>query len=406
MLKARNQNEKIYLQLVWAVAASFVLFQFFIQLSSGLVIGAIMEEKSLSALCAGLLGSSFYIVYTIMQIPVGLFFDNYNAKTLFTINTFICSLGAFIFAYSHSIFGLFVGRILTGFGASFAFVGFAHIIRDKFPLKKFAFMIGLVDTFGFIFTVVSLCFMGKLLSDFGWRIFMVASSILGLIITLLCYIVIPNTKSRNYSLKSFYTHLQQIVTSKLAWQNGFFIGFSIIVVTVFGGMWAIPFVQVKLDCSLGLAGGIGSMFFLGAAISCPLFGHLATHLNQRKTLILISCFTTAFLLFILIFVPMQSPLVVAILLCAIGTSCGAYMLAFSIANEIAPANAQSTCAGFTNTIAMVTAPILQPLIGYIMDLCKKGADHALIDYQIGISVIPFCILIAGILAWFLPKEYA
>ncbi|STO33654.1 hypothetical protein [Legionella bozemanae] len=57
---------------IWLVGVFFLLFQFFLQLSSGIVIGAIMHEKHLTAFTAGLLSSAFYYVYTTMQIPVGL----------------------------------------------------------------------------------------------------------------------------------------------------------------------------------------------------------------------------------------------------------------------------------------------------------------------------------------------
>ena len=71
---------------IWLVGVLFLLFQFFLQLSSGIVIGAIMHEQSISALTAGLLSSAFYYVYTSFQIPVGLLFDRYNTRILLSFN--------------------------------------------------------------------------------------------------------------------------------------------------------------------------------------------------------------------------------------------------------------------------------------------------------------------------------
>ena len=130
---------------IWLVSVSFVLFQFFLQLSSGVVIGAIMRDMHLSALIAGALSASFYLVYTGLQIPVGILFDCKNARLLLTFTTLLCSLGCFTFASSHSLIGLFIGRTLMGIGSSFAFVGLSHLLRQHFPLRQFSFMVGLSE---------------------------------------------------------------------------------------------------------------------------------------------------------------------------------------------------------------------------------------------------------------------
>ncbi len=57
---------------IWLIGVSFVLFQFFLQLSSGVVLGAIGHDIPLSALQAGIVSSAFYYIYTSLQIPVGM----------------------------------------------------------------------------------------------------------------------------------------------------------------------------------------------------------------------------------------------------------------------------------------------------------------------------------------------
>src|SRR3989338_6445484 len=84
---------------IWVCGCSFLFFQFFMQLSSGVVLGAVMQEFHFSALSLGLLSSAFYYVYTSMQIPVGYLFDRYNARWLMAANMLICALGCLIFAY-------------------------------------------------------------------------------------------------------------------------------------------------------------------------------------------------------------------------------------------------------------------------------------------------------------------
>jgi len=122
---------------VWLVGVSFLLFQFFLQLSSGIVIQAIMKEQGLTALTAGLLSSAFYYIYTSLQIPVGLLFDRYNIRMLLALNALLCALGCFIFSQGHDLVTLFCGRLVIGAGSAFAFVGVTRILRQYWSIRNF-----------------------------------------------------------------------------------------------------------------------------------------------------------------------------------------------------------------------------------------------------------------------------
>lgn len=386
--------------MIWLASVLFVLLQFFLHLSSGVIIGAIMQDMKLSAVMAGLLGSSMYLIYTIFQIPVGILFDKRNTRTLMTINALITSIGCFVFASSHSLLGLFIGRLLIGAGSSFSFVGYSHVLREQFSLKHFALLMGISETLAFTVTMLGMISMGKLLTLLGWRIFIVITGFIGFIITFLCWHYIPNRKKNSESRMNYRQQFLIILKSSQAWINGISVGLSFAVVTVFGALWAVPFIQVKLNSTLGIASILGSFFFLGAAISCPLFGHLS-NLLSRRTLIMVSCATTSFLIFVFIFFPTTSHWLIGILMFTIGLCCGAYMLAFSIANELAPKGCLSLCTGFTNTLATLTAPLLQLLIGVFLDLSSHDKNYSLYDYQLALLVIPIGLLVAGYLAKYL-----
>jgi MFS family permease len=390
---------------IWLVGVSFVLFQFFLQLSSGVVIDSIMNEMQLSALATGVLSSAFYYVYTSLQIPVGLLFDIKSTRFLLTGSSLVCSIGCIFFAQSHSLFLLIMSRLLIGGGAAFAFIGLSHLLRQHFPLTQFAFMIGLSETLGFLVTMVGMISLGILINQWGWRAFINYSAVVGLIIAVFCWKFIPPNVfpvSDGCRLKQLWA----ILKSGKLWMNGLFVGLSFTVITVFGAMWAISFVQVKLGCSLKKASIVDSLLFFGAALSCPLFGYLAGRFSRRRFLMFFSCLTTALLIMAALFLPIKSPIIMAILMFFIGLCCGAYMLAYSISNELAPKNALSTCTGFINTLAMLTAPLMQPLVGYLLDLGASHPNHVyqIRDYQLALLIIPTGLIIASILVLFLPEK--
>lgn len=391
--------------IIWLAGVSFLLFQFFLQLSSGIVIGALMHEQPVSALTAGLLSSAFYYVYTSFQIPVGLLFDRYDTRVLLAFNALLCAVGCFIFAQGHSVPALFFGRLIIGAGSSFAFVGLSHLLRHYFPIKRYAFLVGFSETLGFTCTVLGMIGMGAFISHFGWRYFINGAGILGVLIALFCWYTIPTNKQLVPKKIPFKKDLIRMMHNKLAWINGLFVCLEFSVISVFAALWAVPFLQVKMQCTLREAGVLASMILLGAGLSCPIFGLLSTRLSKRKPLLYASCLFTALLFLFALYLPIHSSFLMGVLLFGIGLCCGAYMLAYTIANELAPRELLSTCTGLTNTLAMLSAPLLQPFIGYLLDeLSQHTGVYTLAHYQSALLVIPLALFLAGFLVRYLPEK--
>ncbi len=362
-----------------------------------------MQEMKLSALVAGLLSCSFYVIYTALQLPVGVLFDRKNARNLLTSSAFICSIGCLVFASGEGLFMLFLGRILIGFGSAFAFVGLSHLLRQYFPAKLFGFMIGLSETLGFFVTAIGIFGMSGIIFYWGWRNLIYGAMVFGFFIATLCYLFLPSThESKNViqEQRPFY----KIFTNHQVWCNALFVGFSFSVVTVFGALWAVPFMAAKLGCSIQVASRVCAVYFIGTGISCPLFGILANYVINRKKLIISACLITALFLLILLYLPTQSYSLSMFLIFMIGVSCGAYILSYSISNELAPPSMQSTLTGFTNTLAVLSALILQPAVGYLLDYFNHTGLYIVEDYQKALLVIPCSLLIACFLVLFLPEK--
>ena len=80
------------------------------------------------------------------------------------------------------------------------------------------------------------------------------------------------------------------------------------------------------------------------------------------------------------------------------------MLAYSISNELTEPHLQSTATGFTNTLAVLSAPLLQPLVGYLLDRVNDTGNYNLLDYQKALLIVPVSLLIASALVFFLPEK--
>lgn len=208
----------------------------------------------------------------------------------------------------------------------------------------------------------------------------------------------------------FLAGFWQIIKMPQAWLNGIYCGLVFSVATVFVALWGVPYIMKDLGVGLTLATGIDNIVFLGIAIGCPFVGWIYGRYGKRRPIMVITALGSAVVMSIILYVPTQSPYVLGALLFLLGGICSGYILNFTFAEEFSPANAGSTCIGFTNTLAMITAPILQPVIGLILDAAAKqhgGTEmgvYQLSDYKLALTVIPVMLCIAAVIAYFIPEK--
>ena len=136
----------------------------------------LMQEFSCSGAALGALSSCYLWSYGLMQIPVGILIDKYGPRRLLTIASVSCALGSFVFGWSVTIEMAMLGRLLIGFGASFAVVGCTKIASIWFPAKRFALFVGLMVTIGMLGAAFGLSTVNWITTKLGWRESMYAAT--------------------------------------------------------------------------------------------------------------------------------------------------------------------------------------------------------------------------------------
>lgn len=388
------KNHLKFHPLIWMVGTAFTLLQFTLQLSSGVIIDNIMQTMHLTALSAGLLSGLFYVIYTSLQIPVGIICDHYNPRPILCASTLVFALGCVLFATSYHLPGLYYGRALLALGSAFPFIALTHLIREHYPRPLFGVLIGATETLSFGAAILGIVCLGALINHLGWRDYMKSAALLACLTAWLCWHTIPSRSTLSQNGQVNRTQIWAVLTNKPLWLNGLFIGLTFILIPVFGALWAPPFLQIKLHCSLAQASYIDSIFILGIGISCPIFGYLGNHVQCRQRLIITAYLATAGIFLLVLYLPIQNLYLMSGMMLALGLLGGAYILGYTFANELAPPGTLSTTTGLTNTLALVTTPIFQPLIGALLDTLHAGRVIEVQDYQYALSLLPMCILIA------------
>lgn len=400
---------------IWGISMLFTVFQFFLQLSSGVLVDELIKSFSITALGAGILTSMYYYVYTLLQTPAGMLMDRYGPRLLLSYGAFVCGIGCLLFGTALSFWVALLGRLLIGGGSAFAFVGSIYVIREWFEPRKFSFMIGLSETVAMIGTLIGSLYLAKLVTTVGWRSGMVGAGVIASIISLLSWFFIQDNPAR-ISQKPMHTHsfsqrLHTTLHDPLAWLNGLYNSLMFSIFGVFVALWGIPFIMKETHTSLLIATGVSNMVFLGVAIGAPILGRIAETTGRRRLLLVTTTLLASLVMSLIIYIPNLSITYMSILLFFLGVCGAAYILGYAIAEDIAPAHAKNTYIGFTNALCVASAPLMQPLVGYILHKLAMGHTvsgqelYLISDYRIALSLMPLALLVAAGIACFLPDSH-
>ncbi|MCH9644763.1 MAG: MFS transporter [Gammaproteobacteria bacterium] len=400
---------------VWIISLIFVQFQFLIQLSSGQIIDGLMRSFSLSALGGGFLASAYYYIYVTLQTPGGVMIDYFGPRKVLSIGGVVLTVGCFWFATAHMLWLAFVGRLLMGGGAAFAFVGALTLLTRWFPKNRFGIMTGITETIGMLSTLVGGFALAYFVEKSGWRDCMLGGGVIAGIITVLVFTVVRNDPPYRQRLKKrpkrrVMPSLRVLLRMRVAWFNGIYSGLMFSVVTVFSALWAIPFMQKAHHLDLVHATLLCNITLVGIAIGCPFLSWADNYIPHRRYLTvgfaIFGCLVVSMLIFYV-----NSPIwFLYVLFLFLGVAASIYVLTFAIANEIAATRIKSASIGLVNTLSVGAAPILQTLVGLILTLLSahtfsKGVHHyALSDYKIALSIIPALLIVAAVIGWFLPNR--
>lgn len=401
--------------LIWVVSAIFVLFQFFLQLTSGVIVDGLMKSFSLTAFGGGLLASAYYYVYVALQAPAGLLVDCYGTRRILSIGAIVCGMGCILFALSSNVGEALLGRLLMGAGASFAFIGSMNLVARWFPQHRFGLMAAMAETSGMIGSLFGSIYLAHVVQTYGWRYSMEGAAALALLIGFLLALIVRDAPKHAEPLAprtkaELWSDVKLLIKKPVVWLNSIYSSAVFGIITIFVALWGIPFMEKAHHLSLSKATLLCNLVFIGVAFGAPLLGWLDNRLRYRKVLMVGAAFSAATLLFIIIFDSSLPTAAVAGLMLLLGVVSSSYVLNFVIANEVSTPHTRSTSIGITNMFSVASAPIFQPLIGLILFLLSSHArqtsidSYSIVHFQLALSIIPIFVAIAGVLGFWLPNR--
>lgn len=392
---------------VWTVSAFFVVYQFVLQVSAGVLAADLERDFSVGVSTIGMLTALFSVAYAATQIPVGLALDRGSPRLLMTLSCLVCASGATLFGFAPSAGVAGAGRLLMGFGASFAFVGTGFLAARWMPAERFALFVGLAEMAGMLGAAFSAGGLALLLEVLPWRTLMHLAAAVGFVLALALWWIVRDGPGELASSEARVAPppIGRAIT-ELA-RNGqirivaAFYALSLGVLLGMAGLWDIPFLQT-FGRNLPTAAAANSWIFLGMAVGAPIAGWSSDRLGRRRIVVQMSLVVTLVFLALILYTPKLPIAVVWTLMFGFGFGCGGNILAFAIATENASPESRGAVMGAVNTSGFAGVTVLQFLPGFLLGGAANPASSA---YAWALSVFTACVVLALVLSMFLRETH-
>ena len=402
-----------YPWIIWTIAASFFFYKYLIQVSPSVMTDDLMKAFQVHGAGLGNLSAFYFYAYLIMQIPVGIMLDRFSPRLLTTCAIFLCSISTFIFSQTDTFWIACLSRALMGAGAAFAAVSCFKLAAVWFSPKRFALVSGMFMTAAMLGAVGGQMPLSLLVQNAGWRSALEIVSIMGIVLGIIYYLVLRDKTTKPAQItqnKEKIPHLlKRIVMNKQAWALSLYSGLAFAPVSVFGGLWGVPFLETTYNLSRTDAALAVSCIFIGFAAGAPFWGWFSDYIQRRKPVLFIGTFAALLCLLIVIYSPNQLLPSLMILLFIFGFGASGFFTSFAMIRELFPIVLVATVLGIMNTFNSVFEALFEPVVGAILDWTWDGAQingmhhFSIQSYRLSLLILPLS-LILSLLTLTLVKE--
>lgn len=410
------RHVKLYACIIFVLATLFFFYKNALEVSPSVITNQLMREFHIDGAQLGNLTAFYYYAYFLMQVPVGILLDRFGPRRLTSLAIFICALGGFILAHSHLLVLAQFGRFITGLGAAFAAMSCLKLIAIWFKPHRFAFMAGLMMSVAMFGAVFGQGPLAAAIAHWHWRPTLTAIAVIGFVYAFIFYLFVRDKnqympQSMEKPESSVLKGLWHVMKQRQCWLLAVYSGLTFTPITMFGGLWGIPYFTAAHHLSKSQAGFAISLIFIGFAVGCPIAGWLSDQMGNRKKIAFVGTFVALVLILLALYVTSLSVTMIAILFFLFGASISCFLLSFTMIREINPFIFAATAMGFMNAFNALVGALSDPLVGKLLDLGWDGKmlngarAFSLHDYHLALLAIPTYLIIALILLCFVKETY-
>ncbi|MFO1415216.1 MAG: MFS transporter [Burkholderiales bacterium] len=368
------------------VLLSFVL-SFFHRTAPAAIAGELTRAFAINAATLGTLAATYFYVYTLLQIPVGVLADTVGPRKLLAAGSLVAGGGSLLFALAPSWELAALGRTLVGVGVAVAFIAILKVTAMWFPANRFATLNGLTMFAGNIGAVIAGAPLAWLVTQASWRSVFVGLAVLSLLLGVLTWWKVRDRPedagfpavnpqpSPSVAGEKWTRALATVLRNPRTWP-GFVVNAGVAgSYLAFAGLWAVPYLVDVHGMTRVLAAQHASLMMLGVAFGALGIGALSDRLGQRRLLM-----RATILLYALSWLPwllhVRWPTWATLAwFLYMGLLIPGFTLSWAVAKDVNRPEHSGMATSVVNLGIFLGACILQPLVGYVLD-AERAAGNA------------------------------
>ena len=280
-------KSKVMSLTMWFVVLLFYMYQSVIRVLPSALIPEIMEQLSIGADIFGHYAGIYYIGYNLSHIPLAIALDRFGVKKIIPICVILTAIGLLPIIYSDYWGFSIIGRMITGVGSSASVLGLFYIINNRFGQKHFTMVFGISATIGLLVTTYGSSIIYNLSLYGGWKNAIKTLFMLGILMAIICWIVLPKTTVVDNS-KSVIEDLKEVLFNKKLILLCLFGGAMIGPLEGFADVWGTPFLSSVYSLEKSVSIQLPALIFTGMAIGLPLMGYIVDKTKKHYELAILS----------------------------------------------------------------------------------------------------------------------
>jgi len=373
-------------RIVFGLALASYVLSFFHRTAPAAIADELTRTFSISGAVLGTLAATYFYVYTLLQVPVGVLADTLGPRKLLAGGAAIAAIGSLLFALAPVWEVAALGRTLVGIGVAAAFISILKVSSLWFAPERFATVTGITMFVGNLGAVVAGAPLAWLVTQTSWRGVFVALAALSALLAIGSWL---HVRDRPEELGYPAVHvvaasarvpwgraLLRVLTNPSTWPaflvnvgvGGSFLAFA--------GLWAVPYLQQAYGMARVEAAQHSSLLLLGVAFGGLTVGVISDRLRSRVGVmrIFVLAYTLSWTPWL---VHVQWPLPATLAWFALmGFLIPGFTLSWTIAKETNPPQFAGIATSVVNVGIFLGTGILQPWVGWVLDRGRAAGDVA------------------------------
>lgn len=382
------------------VIAAYML-SFFHRFAPAGVAADLAAAFQTTAASLGVLAATYFYVYALVQIPTGILVDTVGPRRTLLGGGLLAAIGSLMFALAPDLGLAMLGRTIIGLGVAVVFVAMLKLIALWFPENRFASVVGLSMLLGNIGSMLAGTPLAALSELVSWRMVFIGTAGISLLLVVATWVLVrevPRERAAGFDRTAILEGLLSVLKNRYTWP-AVLVNFGLCgSFFAFGGLWATPYLMSVHELGRIAAANHISLYFGGFAIGCLAIGTLSDRIGRRKPVL----FCTGLLccaIWLVWLSGVRMPVAASLSLFGLmGVTTAAFTLSWACAKEVNPPQLSGMSTSIVNMGGFVSAALLQPIVGLIMDRGWDGSIVAGVRQYAPDTFTPALALLAAIAA--------